>query len=131
MSRTFLVALAVSLVATPALAQSPQNEQERLALAVDRCMNDYAVRLADSGASDDDIYAQAQQGCAGLNDQLTASINARYPPALASEVLGSMNEEAENNFMQMLDHVRGDSGPGDAGQDDGGPGDAGQDDSGK
>ena len=113
----FSMALTLSLLAAlPASAQAPQDDTQMLAMAVDRCMATYASRLADSGGSDQDIYAQATQGCAALNDRMTASINARYPPAQASEVLEAMNGDAEANFMHMLADTRSNRAPDDGGK---------------
>lgn len=94
--------------AASASAQQPQPNIAILAQAVDRCMATHAVRMTHTAATDPEIYAQATQGCLSLSDQLRAAINAQLPPEQASEILASIDAQAEPNFMAMLARIRSD-----------------------
>lgn len=105
LSATVLVLL---LAAQQAAAQDPQPNAMILAQALDRCMATQAVRLTRTASTDANIFAQARQSCLTLNDQLRAAISAQFPPADAAEMLRSIDEQAEPNFMALLSRIRSD-----------------------
>ena len=107
--RMKLATTALVLVsAQQAAAQDPQPNAMILAQALDRCMVTHAVRLTRTSASDADIFAQARQSCQPLNDQLRTAINAELPPADSAEMLRSIDQQAEPNFMTLLSRIRTD-----------------------
>ena len=107
--RMKLATTALVLVsAQQAAAQDPQPNAMILAQALDRCMVTHAVRLTRTATSDADIFTQARQSCLGLNEQLRASVNAQLPPADAAEMLRSIDQQAEPNFMALLARIRSD-----------------------
>jgi hypothetical protein len=95
-------------IAGPAAAQQPQPNVPLLAQALDRCMATQAVRLTHTTATDADIYAQASRSCLSLSDELRAAIRTQLPPAQASEILGSIDAQAETNFSALLSRIRSD-----------------------
>jgi hypothetical protein len=101
-------AVAVLIGVQPAAAQDPQPNAMILAQALDRCMVTHAVRLTRTPTSDPDIFAQARQSCQPLNDRLRTAINAELPPADAAEMLRSIDQQAEPNFMALLARIRTD-----------------------
>jgi hypothetical protein len=96
------------LGAQQAAAQDPQPNAMILAQALDRCMATQAVRLTRTAATDAEIFAQARQSCLSLNDQFRAAVNAQLPAADAAEMLRSIDQQAEPNFMAMLSQIRSD-----------------------
>ena len=108
--RMKLSALAFVLLcaAQQAAAQDPQPNAMVLAQALDRCMATQAVRLTRTAAADAEIYAQARQTCLALNDQFRAAVSAQLPSADAAEMLRSIDQQAEPNFLAMLSRIRGD-----------------------
>lgn len=101
-------AMVLLLGAQQAAAQDPQPNAMILAQALDRCMVTQAVRLTRTSTSDADIFAQARQSCLAVNDQFRAAINAELPPADAAEMLRSIDQQAEPNFMALLSRIRSD-----------------------
>ncbi|MGZ8346419.1 MAG: hypothetical protein ACXWUP_04815 [Allosphingosinicella sp.] len=102
------IALLSLFAAQQATAQQAQPDVQMLAQAYDRCMATYAVRLTHTSATDEDIFMQATQSCLSLNGQLRAAINTQLPPAHATEILQSIDAQAEPNFMTMLARIRSD-----------------------
>jgi hypothetical protein len=103
------VILLVTLVAAQqATAQQPEQDVQTLAQAYDRCMATQAVRLTRTPATDADIFRQATQACLSLQELLRTAINAQLPPAQATDILRSIDAQAEPNFMAMLARIRSD-----------------------
>ena len=101
-------ALFLLFAAQQAAAQDPQPNAMVLAQALDRCMATQAVRLTRTSATDAEIFAQARQSCLALNDQFRAAVNAQLPSADAAEMLRSIDQQAEPNFLAMLSRIRSD-----------------------
>jgi hypothetical protein len=103
-----IIALGSALLAQSAAAQQGQPNVQIVAQAVDRCMATYAVRLTKTAAEDEDIFAQASQGCLSLRGQLTAAINAQLPASQAGEILRTLEAQEKPNFMALLARIRSD-----------------------
>ena len=99
----------ISLLAVQqATAQQPQPSVQIMAQAYDRCMATYAVRLTHTAAPDADIFMQASEACLPLKEQLRAAIQTQLPPPQATQILQSIDAQAEPNFMTMLTRIRSD-----------------------
>jgi len=108
-SSLFALALAAAPQAwAQQAAPAAAPDARELALAYDRCMATYAVRLTRTAATDEEIYAQATASCASLESRLSAAIKAQLPPARATEMLQAMAADAKPNFMDMLARIRSD-----------------------
>lgn len=103
-----IVALALLTVAQTSAAQQAPLSPQIIAQAVDRCMATYAVRLTRTAASDESIYAAAEQGCRPLNDQLKAAARTAVPPAQADAFIQQLDASAKPNFLAMLARIRSD-----------------------
>jgi len=101
-------ALLMVFAAQQIAAQELQPNVMVLAQALDRCMATQAVRLTRTEATDTEILAQARQSCLGLNEQFRAAVNAQLPAADAVEMLRSIDQQAEPNFIAMLSRIRSD-----------------------
>lgn len=100
--------LALLFAPEQAAAQESRPNAMILAQALDRCMATQAVRLTRTAATDAEILAQARDACLTLNDQFRAAINAQLPVADAAELLRSIDQQAEPNFMALLSRIRSD-----------------------
>jgi Na+-translocating ferredoxin:NAD+ oxidoreductase RnfC subunit len=104
--------LAISVLglfaAQPAAASEAQPNVMILAQAQDRCMTTYAVRLTRTEAADEEIFAQANEGCRQLTDQLHAAIAREYPADQARELVAALQANARPNFLTMLQRIRAD-----------------------
>ena len=95
---------AVQSMTPPPAQQNPQI----IAQALDRCMATYAVRLTNTKAPDETIFAEATRGCLALNERLKSAINTQVPAAQASSFIKQMDASAKPDFMGMLAQIRRD-----------------------
>ncbi|MFC7536148.1 hypothetical protein ACFQPG_02050 [Sphingomonas sp. GCM10030256] len=96
------------VAAQPISAQTAQPSAMMLAQAHDRCMTTYAVRLTNTAATDQSIFADATAGCKELKDQLGAAIARDYTPAQATELNAMLEAQAKPNFDKLLQRIRAD-----------------------
>lgn len=79
-----------------------------LAQAHDRCMATHAVRLTRTAATDEEIYAEALEGCKALHEQLGAAVEREYLPEQAAQLTTSLQAQAKPNFLALLQRIRAD-----------------------
>jgi|GEM_PF-2927905 len=106
-----LVSMMAPLLAAAAQAPAappPQPSVMTLAQALDTCMATYAVRLSRTDATDEAVFAGAQQGCGPLNQRLRAAVSAELPADQARELLATLETSERPNFMTMLQRIRAD-----------------------
>ena len=100
--------LAAIFANQPAHAQQSAPSAMVVAQAADRCMTTYAVRLTKTSSTDDEIYKQASEGCASINQRVRQVFTEQFPAAQAAQALRQMDAQARPNFFSMLTRIRSD-----------------------
>jgi len=107
--KNLILAIALPMLASASAAsgQAPQPNAMMLAQALDRCMTTYAVRMTRTDATDDAIFLAAQEGCAELEQTMTAALRSEQPQQ-ADAMIAALSAQARPNFMSLLNRIRTD-----------------------
>jgi len=108
MKRLLIATTLAAGVPTSAIAgeTNPLAQIMITANAYDRCVTTYAVKLLESGLSDDDLYVVASTMCRDLNDLMKQRIIASLPAAQANEMLARLGADPKGDYLKKLQAIR-------------------------